>query len=341
LKKIISHVQKELPDFVVYQDKENSIPHALISKTLSPKIVFACHMDTVMPSFDDHLHPKVEDDKCSVLGGKDMKAGIVSVLGALQTTQSIKAGLLLYGDEEYEQKGIREVSDYLVNILKKKPKVIVCPESRFNLVHSARGIAVIDFVLRGRRVHSARPQQGIDPVKIFFEIFFEIEQEYGVETDLGETLFSLPFVQGGLEDGEQIVSQPNICPDIIKVTVSMRISDTEKDGDDYRRIFTDALEKRNVRVESSLVLNHLSRHTPKEIVNKMVKVVKQKRGVDIEIGDPALAGYNDVAILGEALQCPVVNFGPYGEGNHSPLEWVSLSSIEETEKIFAEWIESL
>ena len=61
-------------------------------------------------------------------------------------------------------------------------------------------------------------------------------------------------------------------------------------------------------------------------------------GFEIELSDPGLSGYNDVAMISAKTGIPFFNFGPYGEGNHGADEWVSLQSIKDTKQVFKKFI---
>jgi succinyl-diaminopimelate desuccinylase len=339
------YISEKLSDMTFYQDNKAKIPHLFTSATLFPKIIFACHVDTVLPSRDNHTQPKKEDDRCFVLGGKDMKGGVIAALEGIKNSRlwREKAALLLYGDEEYEQNGIREMADYIPTIIQSSPKVIISPESRFNLVHSARGLCVLDVLVKGKKAHSARPQQGIDAVQVFVEAFKELCKGHGFATEIGKTTFTIVSMEGGTYDidSSKIISQENVTPDTVHAVISVRNSHHNLSGAEYGAYLKKEIEKNRATAIVTIVKDYPPRFTPKKIVGKMIKIIKKVLHRDILIGSPEYAGYNDTAILGRALNSPVINFGPYGEENHTADEWVSLKSIDETAAYYSAWIDNL
>ncbi len=332
-------LQDNCPQYEITQFDELSVPHLLCSASETPQVLLVCHADTMPPSRPEHTTMTIDGDKVSGLGTKDMKGGLVASLLALKYAQNPQnIALLIYGDEEYTQKGIKEFAQ-LANGGKWKfaPEVIISPESRFNLVHSARGIVVMNVVAHGQRAHSSRPHQGIDAVKLFYQAFAQFEQEIGIETKLGKTTTTIAHIQGGIADGEQIIAQAGMVPDIVRAQIAIRNSDLTRRGDDFAQILRNFADDLGLKLEIKIVIDHATRQTSAEVVAQLSQTAIQVLGKEIELGDPALAGYNDAAILGEALHAPVVNFGPYGEGNHMAHEWVSLDSITKTTEVFIGW----
>ena len=62
-----------------------------------------------------------------------MKGGIVSTILAIQNTNTSGIGVLFYGDEETTFKGINNITANAKKLFRTAPKLIVSPESRFNL----------------------------------------------------------------------------------------------------------------------------------------------------------------------------------------------------------------
>jgi len=336
---IRDYIKKYLPNMKFYDDANTTIPYIFASANKKPDIIFACHADTVPPSYENHLNPIYDGDRCIVLGGKDMKGGIASAIGALRSSLRNNAALLVYGDEEYNQLGILEMCKYIPRILLNPPRVIICPESRFNLVYNSRGFSVFDIEIKGKKAHSARPQSGIDAINNFYEAFQVLEKKYSKLTKLGLTTFAISSIRGGVLEGNEIKCQPNVCSDIVRATISIRISDYKMTGINYARLLCSLLERKGLIVKINIKADYPVRKTSNAIVKKMTNIALKQCKQKIEIGEPALSGYNDAVILGKAIKSPVINFGPYGEKNHTPNEWVSMKSIEMTENIFKAWIE--
>ena len=339
-----SYFKQNFPEFILKRyTTEQGLNNLICFGSKNPKILFACHMDTVPASKKDHTNLVIKDDKAYGLGTKDMKGGIVSSILALeQITQKENVGIVFYSDEEYSQKGIEHITKILKETLTEMPKIIISPESRFNLGYGARGIMVLDIVVKGLRAHSARPHLGKDAIKGLYTIAEYLEQKYSKETELGSTPINIARINGGVlsKDGV-IIKHAGSVPDICESTISIRNAHTDLNAQIVKQDILKIANDQDLAVEVTIIDDYFARNVPKEFVDKLVALTKTGLNVDLELGDPKLAGYNDAAILAKDLNCHVLNFGPYGEDNHTANEWVSLKSISETAKILAFWSDNI
>ncbi len=335
----LSHYFKnELPEFskktISFGQKRVDL---LFQNDKKIKILFACHMDTVAPSSKDAFSLKLLGNKAFGLGTKDMKGGIVSTLLSLKEVDGKRGvGVLFYGDEETGFKGINAVSKNSAKLFGTIPKIIISPESRFNLGTGARGITVISIKVYGKRAHSARPQLGVDAIKSFYKVVEKIEKSLNSKkSPLGQTTLTIARITGGLlEPNGKIGSHAGTIPDYVEAEVSVRNSNPDKGGKEILKIIKKEGKRLNLKIEGVIKEDYPARITPKKVVNKLQKIIA-KSNKKVEEGDPKLAGFNDVAMLAKKLGTYVVNLGPYGEGNHTKDEWVDVKSIVNTAKIFS------
>jgi len=304
----------------------------------SPKVLFACHTDTIPPSSGSQLKLKISGDQATGLGTKDMKGGIVSSLLCLQQVKNpSKIGILFYPDEEYSQKGMLKLVKILPGMLTSRPEIIVSPESRFNLGHGARGIIVVKLELIGKKSHSSRPHLGIDAIRGFYILHQRLETQFSQTSALGKTTFTLTHILGGAGSSTgKITDHTGTIPDIARATISIRNALTHLDSERLLGAIEKITHSLGLKISHLKILaDHPARNTDPKLVKKIVALVKKETGISIKLGDPKLAGYNDAALLGTTLGSPVVNFGPYGEDNHTQKEWVSLKSIQETARVLS------
>ncbi len=338
------YIKNNLSDLTIrYNETKDGIRTLVALGSDNPEILLACHMDTVPPSNSSQLSLSVQGDKAFGLGTKDMKGGIVASLLALEGLQDLKkAGLVFYSDEEYEQKGMLCAVEFLKDELKIKPKLIISPESRFNIGYGARGIIVLTMKVTGKKAHSARPHLGIDAIDATYKILQKLKDEFSeYESQLGYTTFTLSFISGGsLMNDSTVEDLPGSIPDVCLSTISVRNANKKLNSKNLSSYIIKIAKELNVEVELKVQTDHPVRETDILLVNKLRAIAKQKAGFDLELGDPKLAGYNDAAILAQAMDVPVINFGPYGEDNHTQNEWVSLNSIKDTANVLRLWIEN-
>lgn len=339
---IKKYFHENFPEF-----KQMSIPfegeraNLIVKNANHVNILFACHMDTVPPSSKTAFRLTVKGDKAFGLGTKDMKGGIAATILALHNLKSIPqgVGILFYGDEENTFKGITKIVQNSKKLFPKKPTIIISPESRFNLGIGARGIIVAKFQVFGKRAHSARPQLGIDAIKLFVEAVSKVETQLNKKrSELGKTTLTISRLNAGLlqPDGS-IGHHVGTIPDYAEAIVSVRNAVQDLDGKKLTKILQGECGARGLRIKSEIMEDYPARIIPKVQVKYLSRIIA-KAGFKPEIADPKLAGFNDVALLAKALNCSVVNFGPYGEGNHTRDEWVSIKSIERTAKVFEKLI---
>lgn len=298
--------------------------------------VFACHLDTVPPFKSSDLKVKKDGDRVYGLGTKDMKGGIVSTLLALQeieeSNKDSKAAVLFYGDEEYSQQGIRALEKSNGQI--KKHKLMISPESRFALGLGARGMCVLKLRLKGQRAHSSRPRQGVDAIKAFYQLVEDTEDKFKGQTQLGKTTVTVVEIKGGLLTDDNIGVHHGTIPDVVDAALSLRVADLNFNVQELIEFIKLSAKKKGATIENVEILaDYPARVTNLKQAEPIVKAIK-KIDEKVEYSDPGTAGYNDAAILSEALGVPLVNFGPYGENNHNPNEWVSLKSVVNCANVF-------
>ena len=311
----------------------------LLYKTAVSKILFACHMDTV-PTEKRELKLKIEGDNVYGLGTKDMKGGIVSMLLALKEIQNIgiknSASILFYGDEEYAQAGMRKLVTESENI--PKPTLIISPESRFNIGYGARGVCVVKFSILGKTAHSARPHLGIDAIQLFYKVYSVLCKKLSKKTLLGKSVVTLTELTGGLMINGKLSSQANMIPNYAAGVISIRLAQMDILSENIEKIIRGTVTDSGSKIENFEILNDYPAFIGSKKILKPITSALRKNGLEVNLADPNLAGYNDAALLANKLNVPIINFGPYGENNHSPDEWVSIQSILDTAKVYVSLI---
>ena len=316
------HLSRILPHHnqgKIYIDKNR---YNLLVLPKEPQVLFCCHLDTV-PPVHLPLTTKVTGDAFFGLGSKDMKGGIVSALVAraqLSKQDKEKVGFLFYCDEEGTQRGIEAMLDVT---LPKSIQYFFCPESRFNLGVGCRGYMILELECTGISAHTARPEQGINA----------IEKAYTIARNF--TLFikklsrhnscTIVNISGG--------GSANKVPSMCALTLSCRIISPLS----RKAIQTKVKELAKTSGLKKLVIKKMLIRPPSiEAPESLVRTFKKAAlaaGFHIQNADPKRGGYNDIALLSAKHGIPFLNFGPFGEGNHGPNEYVSLQSIADTAQV--------
>lgn len=342
-KTIVDFFSSKLPFYKVTRIKVENSRENLLILPRNPKIIFCCHLDTVLPSKKNHNKLTIKEDKAFGLGTKDMKGGWVSSLLSvieLSQTNREKVGFLFYCDEEYGQKGMETM---LSNISKipRSVKYFICPESRFNLTFGCRGYSTIRVTIHGLRAHTSRPQQGVNSGEIIFNVYKGLQKRLKAKTRLGDNTISLTGLKVGVLVDGVCKDTDNSIPDYAEANFSIRLSKAISKNELNKKIVN--VIKKNHKLGFDVKIEQL--RLPSSIISsidlrKFINSAK-KAGYKIKLADPGLSGYNDVAMISSKTGIPFLGFGPYGEGNHGPNEWVSLKSIKDTKEIFKKFIENI
>ncbi len=309
----------------------------------SPSIIFCCHLDTVLPSNSDSLKLSLKGDRAYGLGAKDMKGGWVAALLAvkgLSKRYRNKVGFLFYCDEEYNQKGI-EIMTANSNMIPASTKCFISPESRFNLAYGCRGYAVFEIEIRGKKAHTARSFQGVNAGEKLYSLYNDLISIFKYASNLGETSVTLVGASVGVVGNDKlVVIQDNSVPDYAIGIFSMRIADEKLTKKEIESKIRRALEKGQITQYKICIKSFQSpsKIARKNLLDKFI-ISAEKIGFSVELANPALAGYNDVAMISSKSKVPMISFGPYGEGNHGPDEYVSVKSMQNTIKIFQMFIQ--
>jgi len=295
----------------------------------------------VLQSKKNHTKLIIKKDKIYGLGTKDMKGGTVSAILAtleLSKENQEKVGFLFYCDEEREQKGM-EIMVKNSNIIPRFVKYFLSPESSFKLNFGCRGCAAIKVIIYGKRAHTSRPHLGINAGEVLFDLYEKLKNKLKlIETQLGKTSITLTSMNLGVMVNGKCQIQNNSVPDYTEGTFSVRLSkDIAKQK--LKVLFESEIKKIH-KLNFSVNVQQL--RSPSSITNEkdlklFLKSAKQE-GFNIELSNPGFSGYNDVAMISSKMKIPFFGFGPFGEGNHGPDEWVSLQSIKDTKNVFKKFI---
>ena len=184
-------------------------------KPPAPKatILFAPHLDTV-PARGMTIDPfsgDIVDGRILGRGATDTKGPMAAMLWALTTVDltklSVAVGFAGLADEEAGQLGSqvcarRREADF----------VVVGEPTDLNVVYTHKGTAWIQLDARGKAVHAAAPDAGINAIELLAQAFAALKAEFPnlcpapANEALGNPTISLGTITGGVKI--------NIVPDI-------------------------------------------------------------------------------------------------------------------------------
>lgn len=347
--KVVDYIANFIRDYcpktlkINYQEVVDNRCNLIVSGNGKPKLIFACHTDTVKPSTGgkyDPLSPSVVGDRLYGLGSKDMKGGLASLLAAVANIKNTDGlYLIFYVDEEYLLRGMKK----FVEKMNFKPELVVSPESKFEIANGRRGIISVEFTLLGKTAHTARPYLGINAIEGAYRIFNSLQSLLSgyKHQKLGNTVCSLVFIEGGVRESsnQSIVKSLNVVPDVANFALNIRPACEEVTAKFVVKKLKDLIKGTGLKLDSYTVHHdYPSSFVPKGRLKILEQSIKESGLKPVYSKNIKISGFNDVALINKKTGADFVNFGPYGEGNHSPDEWVSISSLYKTQRIFEELI---
>lgn len=328
------------------QHVENGRFNIIASDGSNPKLMFCCHMDTVMPSGSWSFEPLISntiENKLYGLGTSDMKGGIACVLSALKKFRKTKGLFLLFDiDEEYYFKGVTKFLEKYAP----KPELIVLTEPGIKVKNGHRGVIEIYFKVRGITGHSARPELSKN---VLLEVSKSISTlipfiDLYKTTELGISTFNLAYLHGGVSfkdtDGKEIILEcGNKVPDVAEGTIEIRNSTSKLNGDVIINKFKEILVLNGLTVDT--IEKRIDKNPliiEKNKLGKFEQVIKSKVG-KVEYADISKYGYGEGQILNEKLGSACVYFGPGPDSTaHKTNEYVFVNELELVEDIMTSLI---
>ncbi len=320
--------------------------------TKGKPILLYGHMDTV-PAYGYEIvgrnpHQLVEknnDGKLYGLGGYDMKAGIATILKAVEETKdktdrAIK--IMFVSDEEADSTGAYEVSktdffkDVSVAIATEISDVHDLNEKTRAITLGRRGRIQYEIKVPGKSFHAARLEHGISAVTEAAKLAIELEKmnsELPKHAKLSHgsqhvrRFFSESLSLSIPDEAIILLDRHLVPPETIE---SARLEIEQKIADLYKKgIMKEADGKRATITVKKRYVPYMTPYTTPENnpqVEELAKTIEKILGAKAKINyGMSVADENLIAMQG----IPVISYGPIGEGEHSNNEWVSKKSYLE------------
>ena len=351
-RKLLDFIKKYLRENTSYkiieQPVEDNRYNIIAFKKKNPQIALFGHTDTVLPQKQTvgSFKPRIENDKLFGLGAVDMKAGIAIMLKMATEFKSDELALVFSVDEEYEFKGalkLKEIIDF-------HPEFIINLEPTDNkILNGCRGITEFSFVVHGKSVHAGRKKFGINAIEKGVELVKLFQKEITKINlpESGKSTINLAYMHGGTlkqTNPKQIPKVSGlgmIVPNYAKMNCEIRIANPVITPRYIKSTLNQIAAKIKIPLSDFNFKFHLgSMFTPKSELIEFENSVKSS-GQKIVYGDISLAGYYEVQLLQKTWGSESIVFGP-GPVNlsHSVNEYVSLESIERSERCIREYLKN-
>jgi acetylornithine deacetylase/succinyl-diaminopimelate desuccinylase family protein len=323
--------QKVLPG------RSNVIARLRPKNKIRQTILLAPHLDTVGADGTRFI-PQRKNGRLYGRGACDTKGSVAAMLSALcelanskscpLETEIVFAGLI---DEEHAQTGSRALaaSGFKADL------AIVGEPTKLQVVTAHKGSLWLELETRGKAAHGATPQFGKNAIHEMGRIVDLLETDYAAQLRrqkhklLGTATVNVGTISGG--------TQPNIVPDICKISIDRRTLPGETDSKVKNEI---AAFLRAKRLSAKIISTKLAPALPLEtnhklpLVQQFMKSVGQTKPLGVHF-------FCDAAIL-LAGGIPSVVFGPGDVAQaHTADEWISLSELERGKNLLLRFLNSL
>ena len=333
LKKLVSYntvrdnQNKDIMDFIENYLKKYNFDVKRINKCLvaynseMPNIGFIGHTDTVdYESWDGDPFTLQEDgDKLIGLGACDMKGGLAAMLSAISKLDLTKNKLALYftNDEEISFEGIKNIREFIV------PENIIIGEPTNNIpIYGTKGVLEIKIEFYGIKCHSSTPDKGISAIYECIKFIEQIQDYY--ENVLKQEIvpdFEVPYTTmniGMIKGGETVNSVAGKC----EISIDFRIAKRE-----HLESITEKIQELLKQYNSKLTIKQ----------NIPPKINKNDIGFLEEISSKKET--KCYLTEGSYIDKNFIILGPGPDTSHQKNEYVNLSSLKETERLYERIIE--
>jgi acetylornithine deacetylase/succinyl-diaminopimelate desuccinylase-like protein len=323
--------QKVLPN------RSNLIARLRPKNKIRRTILLAPHLDTVGADGTRFI-PQRKIGRLHGRGACDTKGSVAAMLSALcelansklrpLETEIVFAGLV---DEEHAQAGSRALAASGF----KADMAVVGEPTRLQVVTAHKGSLWLELETRGKAAHGATPQFGKNAILEMARIVDLLETDYAAQLRkrkhplLGAATVNVGTISGG--------TQPNIVPDICKISIDRRTlpGETETEVKNEIAAFLRA-EKLSAKISSAKLAPAVPLETNAKLplVQKILKSIGQSKPLGVHF-------FCDAAVL-SAGGIPSVVFGPGDIAQaHTADEWISLSELEHGKNLLLRFLNSL
>jgi tripeptide aminopeptidase len=301
----------------------------------APTLLFAAHMDTVVPC--SSVKPSIEDgiiksDGSTILGADD-KSGITAILEMLEI---ISENNIFCGDIEIvftvaEEKGLLGAKNLDLSKLKAKYAYVVdCEGPIGKVANKAPSQDWIRACFKGKSVHAGLyPERGINAIVAASKAISKMRLGRIDE----ETTANIGVIEGG--------TATNIVPDLVKVEGEARSLSEEKLKNQVNHMTQElkfAAESIGAGVDIEVIRAYDSFSL--DINDEVVKIALQagkKAGLDLKF--ESTGGGSDTNVFNKKGIC-AVNLSAGMANVHSNEEYIKLNDIKKTAEFLVEIVKS-
>jgi succinyl-diaminopimelate desuccinylase len=308
-----------------------------------PALLYNGHLDTVPVGSEKWDHEpfggEIADGKIWGRGASDMKGGLAAMMAGMKAVARAKAPLqgdLIFAataGEEVDSLGATSVA--AIPGLGPLQAIVISEPSSNEMFVAEKGAFWLELTTHGRTAHGSMPEQGRNAILMMMKLLEELEKQtipFQEHPLVGGFTRSVNTIAGGVKT--------NVVPDSCVATIDMRTVP----GQDHRAIrkqVEDLIAELGRRIPDFKVTLKVTNDRPpletstaEPAVQKFMEVLSRIRGATPV--PKGVAYFSDAVVFVPALGAPMILCGP-GEARlaHQPNEYVEISSLVQSAKIFA------
>jgi glutamate carboxypeptidase len=308
-------------------------PHPALGDTLigrwrgsgTKRLLLVGHLDTVYPDGWPQAHPfKIDGDTAHGPGTADMKAGLLAGLYALHALHDsgfdefAEIAFVLNSDEEI---GSPATSGIIEREAQGCDAVLVleCGRENGDIVSARKGIAKFTLQVQGRSAHA-----GVDPERgrnAILELAHQVIAAQSLNGTVPGAIINVGVISGGMK--------VNVVPAEAEAQIDIRA--TDRVGIDAIIAALHACAARTTVPDSLVTLSGGVLRPPMEKTAATARLVELCQQVAHELGfqvnDAATGGASDANFTASLGVPSLDGLGPVGGQDHSPDEYIQISSI--------------
>ncbi|MEM3828011.1 MAG: M20 family metallopeptidase [Conexivisphaerales archaeon] len=342
IKNVLKEIGLSAEKQMVQKNRFNVVAKFKKSAEKEKILLLIGHMDTA-PLSEGWTHKPfsgdIEDGKLYGLGSSDMKGGIAAFITAIKTLKDlsipIKGNIVFVAvvDEEAYSKGVLKFLDSGV-----KADMAILGEPSFDKAYlGCMGKVLVELVFKGKSAHASVPELGINAIDDAAKFINSLKKLKFLRHDkLGKGNYCILKIEGGYKRYSLVV------PEETKLIMNRHIVP----GESKETVVNDLkslIESINIR--SKVEIKVRPPYYPPYIISKNEPVVKAlERAYNKVVGKRINFGYSRSVCDANymvAQGIPTVVFGPSGEKEHAPDEYVIIEQVLLASKVYTLMIREL
>lgn len=305
--------------------KGGDIVEARVPGNGSRRLLLLAHMDTVYPDGVATARPvRIEGDILLGPGTTDMKAGLLAGMYALEALQAVEHtpfGEVVYLFTADEETGSVESRPLIEETARACDAALVLEAARASgaVVGARKGVWDYELQVHGRSAHA-----GVEPEKgrnALLELAHKIVALQGLNGVLPGVTVNVGVAAGG--------TATNVVPETATAHLEARAFEPEGLRAADERIRAIVAEPTLPDTSIDLIVRKGFPPMPRTAANERLAAMAAEIAADLGFPLEAVAtgGASDASLVAGTGTPVLDGLGPIGGDDHSPREWISVSSI--------------